>query len=159
MAIQFSRIDRLPDGFLVDPRPYIEILPSLRDSLPAGAYRFVTDPEHYDFFSERSIKDLKIERLELVDSLAVLRVTLDLAYNKLPNVPRLSINYSDVSSLSIEVKPGFQIRPDWIHVGIKRMGDILTDEIHPDAEGCRHVIEMIHGTICITCGDLDALWG
>jgi hypothetical protein len=158
MAIKFSRVDRLPDGFLVDPQPYIDMLPDLKESIPAGAYRFVTDPEHYDFFSERSIKDLKIERLEVVDSFAVLGITLELAYNQLPNIPQLSIKYSDVSNLSIDVRSGFQIRPDWINVGAKRLGDILTDEIHPDAGGCIHVIEMIHGVVAITCGDLEALW-
>jgi hypothetical protein len=158
MAIQFSRVDRLPDGFLIDPRPYIEMLPSLKESLPAGAYKFVADPEHYDFFSERSIKDLKIERLEMVDSYAVLGIALELAYNQLPNVPRLSIKYSNVSHVSIEVKSGFQIRPDWINIVTKRLGDVLTDEIHPDTSGCVHSIEMIHGAISIGCSDLEAVW-
>lgn len=134
------------------------MLPNLEGSLPGGAYSFVTDPEHYNFFSERSIKDLKIERLEVVDSFAKLGITLDLAYNQLPNVPRLSIRYRDVSNLSIDVKSEFQMRADWINEGIKRMGDILTDEIHPNPHGCVHVIEMIHGVICVTCADLEAVW-
>ncbi len=158
MAIQYSRIDRLPDGFMVDPQPYIEVLPSLASSLPGGAYSFVTDPEHYNFFSERSIKDLKIERLEMVDGFAKLGITLDLAYNQLSNVPRLTIKYRDVSNLSIDVKSEFQMRADWITEGIKRMGDILTDEVHPNLRGCVHVIEMIHGVISITCADLEAVW-
>src|ERR1044072_5051556 len=107
MAIRYSRVDRLPDGFLVDPRPYMELLPNLEGSLPGGAYSFVTDPEHYNFFSERSIKDLKIERLEVVDGFATLGITLDLSYNELPHAPRLSIKYRDVSNLSLDVTSGF----------------------------------------------------
>jgi hypothetical protein len=158
MTLQFSRVERLPDGFLVDPRPYIEILPQLKGSLPGGAYRFVSDAAHYDVFSERSIKDLKVERLELVDSFAVLGIELHLAYNQLPDVPSLTVRYSEVANLSVDVGSEFQIRQDWINEGTKRLGDVLTDEVLPDARGCIHVIELVHGTISITCKDLEATW-
>jgi hypothetical protein len=158
MALKYSRVDRLSDGFLVDPRAYVEMLPGMNGSLPVGAYSFVSDPEHYNFFSERSIKDLKVERLQVVDGFAKLGVVLDLTYNRLPNVPRLSIQYRDVSNLSIDVRSKFQVRADWVNEGIKRMGDILTDEIHPDPHGCIHVIELIHGEISVTCADLEAVW-
>lgn len=158
MELRYSRIDRLSDGFRVDSRPYVSALVDLRGSLPDGAYRFVSDPEHYDFYSERSVKDLKVERLTMVDSFAALGIKLDLAYNDLPNVPRLSIDYSDVFDLSIQVRSGYKARCDWIGAHTKRLGDILTDEVHPDEKGCVHVIEMIHGTLCVTCRDLEASW-
>ncbi|WP_211588761.1 hypothetical protein [Allorhizocola rhizosphaerae] len=158
MTLQYSRVERLRDGFMVDPGPYLEILPELAGSLPPGAYRFVSDPEHYDFFSERAIKDLKIERLELVDAFAVLGVELRLAYNELPDVPRLTITYREVTNVSVDVRSGFQIREDWIVAGIKRLGDVLIDEVRPSPQGCVHVMEMVHGAVSITCKDLDAAW-
>lgn len=116
------------------------------------------DADHYDFFSERSIKDLRIDRLELSDGFAVVGINLHLSYNERPDVPRLRIGYEEVLGLSVDVRPGFQVRSNWIVQGIKRLGGILTDEVLPDSRGCVHVIEMIHGTISITCRDLDAVW-
>lgn len=158
MTLRYSRVERLQDGFAVDPRPYLDALPSFGSLLPEGARRFVTDADHYDFFSERSIKDLKIDRLELSDGFAVVGINLLLSYNELPDVPRLTIGYEEVLSLSVDVRPGFQVRSNWVVQGIKRLGGILTDEVLPDSRGCVHVIEMVHGTISITCRDLDAVW-
>ena len=42
---------------------YLRRLPTLAASLPEGALRFATDPEHYDFFGKRCVKDLKPPRL------------------------------------------------------------------------------------------------
>lgn len=158
MTLRYSRVEHLPDGFAVDPQPYLDVLPRLGALLPEGAYRFVTDADHYDFFSERSVKDLKIDRLELSDSFAAVGINLHLGYNELPDVPRLTIGYREVAHLSVDVRAGFQVRSDWVAQRIKRLGGVLTDEVLPDSLGCTHVIEMVHGTISITCRDLDAVW-
>jgi hypothetical protein len=41
------------------PEASLRQLPSLGKSLPEGARRSATDPDHYDFFGQRCVKDLK----------------------------------------------------------------------------------------------------
>ncbi|WP_116025833.1 hypothetical protein [Thermomonospora umbrina] len=39
-----------------DPEPYLAVLPSLHDALPAGARAFATDPDHFDFSALNCVK-------------------------------------------------------------------------------------------------------
>jgi hypothetical protein len=158
VPIEFSRVERLENGFLVDPRPYVDELPRLRESLPTGAFDFVSDPDHFDISTERSVKDLRIEKIEAVDGFALLGLTVELAYNQLPGVSRLSIAYTEVVGFSIDVTSSFSIPADWITADTKRLGSVLTDEVLPHPQGCRHEIAMIHGSLSVICRDLVATW-
>ena len=53
------------DGYWLDPRAYQELLPSLAEGLPPGANTFALDPAHYDFYSDRCVKDLKLQALTM----------------------------------------------------------------------------------------------
>lgn len=158
MSLRYGRVERLSDGFSIDPRPYLAELPRLASVLPGGAYKFVADVDHYKFFSERSIKDLKVDRMELSDKFATIGISLCLGYNELPDVPRLMIEYQDVVSFSVDAKPGFSVRSGQAGKGVKRLGSILMDEVLPSSHGCVHVIELVNGTISVDCRDLEAVW-
>lgn len=159
MPIKFSRVERLDSGFLVDPRPYMAELSKLKNSLPTGAFNFVNSPEHFDINSEKAVKDLAIERLEAIDSFATLGLTMELSYNQLPGVSRLSIEYTDVAGFTIDTTSSFSMPSDWITADTRRLGTVLTDEVLPHPHGCSHEIAMIHGSVSVICRDLVATWG
>ncbi|WP_051859329.1 hypothetical protein [Streptomyces xanthophaeus] len=53
---------------VLDPRRYLEHLPSLADDLPAGARGFAAARDHYDFSSKRCVKDLEIQHVRGADA-------------------------------------------------------------------------------------------
>lgn len=44
--------------------PYRRALPEIVSSLPSGAAMFAADPDHYDYYSERCPKDLKLVAMD-----------------------------------------------------------------------------------------------
>jgi hypothetical protein len=156
--LQFVQVTRLECGYLVDPTLYLAELDALARRLPAGAAQFALSSGHYDMTSEHSIKDLKIVRIEVVDAFAALTATIELAYNDIPEVPRLTLTYTDVLDISLTVRSTFELRPDWVASDIRKLGDVLTDELLPHDHGCTHVVETIHGRLSVVAADVVPKW-
>jgi len=57
--MELVKIEKTSTGFSIDPNPYLDVLAELRGELPPGAWSFVSDSGHYDFYSERCVKDLR----------------------------------------------------------------------------------------------------
>lgn len=135
-------------GFSVDPRPYVAELPSLREHMPAGAWDFASDEDHYEFGGVRCIKDLELAGISVsTDKNDTL--TIDFAPNKWKHDSGLHIEYHGVSHFSIN-----RGQPSGLPVDT-----VLLDEILPAVAGCRHEIVCIERTILVECADLVATWG
>ncbi|TCM51427.1 hypothetical protein EV648_101263 [Kribbella sp. VKM Ac-2568] len=61
--MKYVKVEFTRDGTYSDPRIYLRQLPTLATSLPAGARAFATDPEHYNYYGQRCVKDLKPQHL------------------------------------------------------------------------------------------------
>lgn len=57
------RVEATGTGNFLDPDAYLGLLPTLVGALPPGARAFAADPDHYDFFSRRCVKDLTPDTL------------------------------------------------------------------------------------------------
>ncbi|MFJ4183675.1 hypothetical protein [Kitasatospora sp. NPDC089509] len=149
--MQLVRIERTATGFALDPRPYLARLPALRPELPSGAEAFATDPAHYDFASERCVKDLKLASLVATEDAVVLRCSFnDVAPEQ------LVIRYTGVTALLIEAAPPTDSSaPDGLR---ERLGPLQLDEVLPHPHGCTHELGHIGGTVRITAADLTAAW-
>ncbi len=158
MGLTYVTVTHLGHGYLVDPAPYLAELDTLAERLPPGAARFARADGHYDMTSEHSVKDLKIARFEVVDSFAALTVTMELAYNDLPGVPRLTLSYADVRHLAVTVRSTYEMPADWITAETRKLGDVLADELLPHEHGCAHVIETLHGGMTVVAADVTAQW-
>ncbi|MFJ8477096.1 hypothetical protein [Kitasatospora sp. NPDC094011] len=146
--MQLVRIERTATGFALDPRPYLARLPALRPELPPGAEAFATDPAHYDFASERCVKDLKLASLVVTEDAVVLRCSFnDVAPEQ------LVIRYTGVTALLIEAAP--PPGPPGLR---ERLGPLQLDEVLPHPHGCTHELGHIGGTVRITAADLTAAW-
>jgi hypothetical protein len=132
---------------LIDPRGYLEELPSIAAELPPGARRFAADPEHYDFAGKHCVKDLKLDRIRMVDDATGLE--LFFAHNCWKHEDDLTIRYERVTSFAMDL--ALAGRP-----GDRR--DVILDEILPHDSGCIHEIACHGGTVRITAGDLTATW-
>jgi hypothetical protein len=154
--VRFVKVEPIEDGFWLDPAPYLEELKRIAESLPSGARAFATDPEHYNFFSERCVKDLKLRALTTVDADGVLSAEAAFEFNDV--APEwLVIAYRDVVSLRVDVD---DTGPDEYPPSpeTRRLSDVQLDEILPHDHGCSHEIQMINGVIAIVCADLVATW-
>ena len=61
--MEYVKVEFTRDGTYSDPRIYLQQLPTLATSLPAGARAFATDPEHYNYYGQQCVKDLKPQHL------------------------------------------------------------------------------------------------
>ncbi|MEU5941882.1 hypothetical protein ABZ807_22460 [Micromonospora sp. NPDC047548] len=143
-------MERARDGIALDPTPYLRRLPSLADSLPAGARRFATDPDHYDFFGQRCVKDLKPARLTSGEAGGIRWVELQLRHNCWKHEEDLTIRYSGVQSLTIE--------PADDGLDVAQLRDVMLDEVLPHELGCRHEVVCLAGSLTVTSQDLAATW-
>src|SRR5436853_1784915 len=66
--MRYVQIHRGRDGNTLDPSAYLDVLPELAEQLPTGARAFASDPQHYDFFARRCVKNLTPARLTLGDT-------------------------------------------------------------------------------------------
>jgi hypothetical protein len=140
---------------LLDPEPYLRVLPGLE--LPGGAREFAMDPDHYDFNSSKCVKDLRMDYVRLRESgHAELALELSLAPNRFKHHSGLSIRYDGVSSVSIDADELDSNRRVWPES--PRLGDLQLDEILPTTDGCSHEIKFTGGSITIVCKDLHAEW-
>lgn len=137
-------------GNYINPRVYLDRLPSLADNLPHGAREFATDPGHYDFAGTRCTKDLAPEHLQTGTDEDGVWVELGLRHNCWKHDEDLTIRYHGVYQLTISA-PGQ--RSDWT-----LLGPVILDEILPDGRGCTHEIACLGGSITVACQDLAASW-
>ncbi|NJP94868.1 hypothetical protein HCN51_36465 [Nonomuraea sp. FMUSA5-5] len=143
--MDFVLIERNETGYLLDPAPYLAALKSFASRLPAGARRFATDPDHYDFRSERCVKDLRLREIIVSSTGGAISARATFAFNDIhPEI--LCISYREVSTCHVSQDPE----------GV--LGPVQLDEIRPGDSGCVHEIQLIGGTILVTCADLDATW-
>jgi hypothetical protein len=154
--MRFVKVENTGTGFSLDPNPYLEHLDDVAGTLPPGARAYATDPDHYDFYSERCVKDLKVKSISVTDSMGIVSVDALFEFNEIAP-ERLRIRYAGVVDLRIGASPG------WGHeyppvMGTRRLGDVQLDEVLPHEAGCSHEIQMISGTIKVICGDLTAEW-
>ncbi|GAA1848224.1 hypothetical protein [Myceligenerans crystallogenes] len=135
-------------GIMFDARRYLEALPSFEKLLPGGARRFATDPDHYDFYNTRCVKDLALERqLFDVDSE---KFSLEFAPNVHKHDEGLTVTYVDIRSIEFRMEPAAESVP-WRF-------NVLLDEILPEGGGIRHEFELGGGTLVIEAADLEARW-
>jgi hypothetical protein len=154
--MKFVHVESTGTGFSLDPNPYLDHLEKVADELPPGARAYATDPHHYDFFSERCVKDLKLASMSVVDSMGTVTVDALFEFNEIAP-ERLHIRYVDVVDLRIGASA------EWEHqyppvMSTRRLGDVQLDEFLPHRSGCSHEIQLITGTIHVVCRDLTAEW-
>ncbi|SHF68497.1 hypothetical protein [Streptoalloteichus hindustanus] len=135
---------------LIDPEDYLDKLGAVADALPPGAREFATDPGHYDFGSDRCVKDLTVEALGYDDDHD--RIALEIVFGPNPwkHTERLTVRYRGVVDLSLQVGP----KP----LAGRRLGSVVLDEILPHEQGCRHEIALHAGSIVVVAADLTAVW-
>lgn len=136
----------------LNPAAYIAELERLAPLLPDGARRFATDSDHYDFYSEKCVKDLKLESVTYFDDGDEVRVELGLRFNDLGRAPELSVVYRDVAEFRIDVAAGQSNR------GRRRLGVLMLDEILPCEQGASHELVFRAGSVWVVCADLEAEW-
>ena len=144
-------------SYVHDPREYLALLPELRERLPAGAWAFASDPEHYDFHSSRRIKDLKLGSMEFSRREDGKVIVITFLPGRFTHDESLAITYSGVYSYEAAVSRaghGADAQDD----NMEDLGDVRIDEILPHEHGCSHEIELIGGRILIVCRDLAAVW-
>ncbi|MET8745694.1 hypothetical protein [Streptomyces sp. NPDC004728] len=152
-------------GFHLAPQEYLRVLPELLPDLPAGAAEFASDPDHYDFGSSRCVKDLTLDRVDLVDDHGRGSLELSLAPNEWKHEGGLSIRYSGVRDFWVKSDDGaggfelgrgggFVERAD----GGPRLGDLQLDELLPHPHGFSHEIAFTEGVLFVVGADLVARW-
>jgi hypothetical protein len=154
--MKFVKVENTGTGFFLDPNPYLEHLEAVAGTLPPGARAYATDADHYDFYSERCVKDLKLVSISVADSAGIVSVDALFEFNEIAP-EKLRIRYTDVVDLRIGASPGVEFRYPPVH-GTRRLGDVQLDEVLPHESGCSHEIQMISGSITVVCADLTAEW-
>ncbi|MFF3781786.1 hypothetical protein [Streptomyces sp. NPDC001933] len=155
-------------GFHLDPQEYLRVLPGLLPDLPAGAAEFASDPDHYDFGSSRCVKDLTLDRVDLVDDHGRVSLELSLGPNEWKHEGGLRIRYSGVRDFRVKTDDdaggaggsglggggGFVECGD----GVPRLGDLQLDELLPHPHGFSHEIAFTEGALLVVGADLVARW-
>ncbi|WP_439379327.1 hypothetical protein [Amycolatopsis lexingtonensis] len=153
--VRVTRAEGAETANFLDPQPYLRELPGL--VLPVGARAFAADPEHYDFYSAKCVKDLRMGQLAVREAgYAKLAVELTLLPNEFKHFSGLVIRYDDVTNIDLDASrsgPSGRVWP-----ASPRLGDLQLDEVLPSAGGCSHEIKFTGGTIVIECADLTAEW-
>jgi len=145
VSVEFTR-----DGTASDPTAYLEQLPTLASSLPEGARAFATDPEHYNYYGQRCVKDLKPQRLTSGEDNGATWLELRLRHNCWKHEEDLTIRYGGVDSVTMN--------PAGHDLDVTHLQDVVLDEVLPDVRGCKHEIACLSGSLTVTCEDLVATW-
>jgi hypothetical protein len=146
--MRYVIVEERRDGYWLDPRPYLEALPTLGDDLPQGARAFACERAHYDFASDACVKDLWFRSLALDDAAGAASLTL--AANESKHAVGLRVDYAGVQSLAVD-----RVRDP----GVGWLGSVLLDELLPDGQGVVHEIALTGGTLRIVAADAAAFWG
>lgn len=147
VGVEYVVVRLTADGYWLDPSAYLEQLPSLEEHLPRGALEFAMDADHYDFYSDRCVKDLAFRSLAADDPRGSLR--LELAPNEFKHSVGLTLTYSRLAS----VTPGPVREPE-----AAGFGTVLLDELLPAPQGVTHEIAFTEGTLRIVAADVRAVW-
>lgn len=136
---------------VISAQTYLRLLPQMAPGLPPGARTFATDPQHYDFYSRRCVKDLTIDDLSVRDGDDG-RLTIEVAFghNCWKHEENLLITYSGVSTYEVRSEDGTS--------GWKNLKPVILDEVLPHDLGCSHEIACLAGTLTIVSTDLAASW-
>lgn len=132
---------------VLDPARYLEHLPSIAGDLPPGARVFATDADHYNFRSERCVKDLELQHVRSGGTDDV--VEIQLRHNCWKHDADLVIRYTGVSSFKITTPEA----DHWTN-----LGTLILDEVLPYTSGCSHELAFWEGTLTVICRDLVATW-
>ncbi|MEU9824003.1 hypothetical protein [Micromonospora chersina] len=157
--MRFVKVEVLRDGtrgYALNADEYLRVLPELKDVLPPGAREFAVDPDHYNFFGPRCVKDLQMGRLVVSDAHDRLSVSLWLLPNTFKHERGLMIQYVDVVELAVDVSGSPRARHVWPET--RRLGDVQLDEILPHEKGCSHELQMTGGSMRLVAADLVARW-
>lgn len=151
--MRYVRVEPLPDryGYSLDPQGYLDALPEISGGLPPGVVEFATDAGHYDFRSDRCVKDLTLSKMTLTDEGGLIALEVLLAPNEWKHVSGLCIRYSDVQALDVSAEEADGMLP--------RLGSLQLDEALPHRSGFRHEIAFTCGSIAVVAADLVAVWG
>jgi hypothetical protein len=115
-----------------------------------GARSFAEDPEHYDFYGPRCVKDLTVDGMTYRDTEEEVSLSIHFRPNQFKHSHPLVVCYSGVLSFTIEVGARQPVGT--------RLGSAILDEILPHDHGCSHEIAFHSGTIKVICADLTAIW-
>jgi hypothetical protein len=156
--MRFVRVEERdePRGYFLSATEYREQLPRLQAELPPGAWAFASNADHYDFYSERCVKDLKLLALTTSEDSDGLSVVARFGFNDFAP-EQLVIRYSAVSVLSVNVDIVDATGGSSGDV-VRQLGPLQLDEVLPHACGCEHEIKLIGGGIHVVCADLNASW-
>lgn len=156
--MRFVKVERRdePRGYFLSAAKYREQLPGLQAELPPGAWAFASNSDHYDFYSERCVKDLKLVDLNVAEEPSGTSIVIQFSFNNIAP-EQLVIRYTAVSTLVVDVEmngvgEGSGSNP------VHQLGPVQLDEIVPHRHGCEHEIKLIGGTIRVVCADLNASW-
>jgi hypothetical protein len=137
------------DGAMsLDPQPYLDVLPEIGPRLPQGARQFATDPEHYDFYGNRCVKDLALVREDY--HVETETCTVVFAPNSFKHESGLTVNYSGVESVEVRMESSPFPNP--------MRFSVLLDEILPEDGGIVHEYCLRSGSVVIRAADLVAVW-
>ena len=135
---------------VISGQAYLRLLPRLAPGLPAGARAFATDPQHYDFYSRRCVKDLTIDALSFRGDDGQLTIEITFGHNCWKHEENLVITYSGVSTSELRLEDGTS---NWTN-----LKPVILDEVLPHDHGCTHEIACRAGTLTIVSTDLVASW-
>jgi hypothetical protein len=159
ISIEERRFGTIPGTYL-DPTAYVAHLAELQGELPPGAWKFATDPEHYDFYSRHCIKDLKLSSIAMARTSQKEFITISFAPSKFKHEQALTVAYSGVASFKIEMTSGrcLEYESDGTGLDWSQLSDVLLDEILPVGQGCSHEVALVGGSIFVVSQDLSASW-
>jgi hypothetical protein len=148
--MRYVKISRGRDGNALDAMGYMDAISAFAERLPPGARAFATDPQHYDFFGPRCVKDLKPVALTMGDTDGKAWAELRLQHNCWKHEDDLTIRYSGVRSVVAD--------PASAEANVDGLRDVMLDEVLPYEQGCSHEIAFLAGSIIIVADDLIATW-
>jgi hypothetical protein len=136
---------------VISAQTYLRLLPQMAPGLPSGARAFATDPQHYDFYSRRCVKDLTIDDISVRGGDdGQLTIEVAFGHNCWKHEENLLITYSGVSTYELRSEDG---AGRW-----QNLKPVILDEVLPHDLGCSHEIACLAGALTIVSTDLVASW-
>ena len=138
--------DEYQGGHAFDAMDYLAALPALLEQLPAGARGFVSDPDHFDFYAVRCVKDLQLQRMEHKGT----ELELYFSGNPWKHDEDLSLQYRGVTLVDYDhsvTRGVYERRPS-----------VLLDEILPTDGGFSHEFALGSGDLTVVACDMRHLW-
>ncbi|CAA0177306.1 hypothetical protein ACE1MK_06600 [Tenacibaculum maritimum] len=137
---------------MIDYRPYLSYLETIKEELPKNTRDYATRKEHWDFSSEYCPHDYWLESLNFKNINNSEKFTLSLKFTTLKY--QLILDYEKVIKYSFKVK---NFENDFKMLG----SQIVIDEIRikdDDKNVIIHEIALNYGNLLIECSDMNAQW-